>query len=147
MAIHKIHSRQIYDSRGNPTLEVDLVDSLGLHRFAVPSVSFPLSHPCPSSFSPFQGASTGQHEAHELRDGDKSRWGGKGVDTAVSNVNKIIGPALIKEGIDVKDQAKVDEFLIDLDRYVNAPILDWPLFEFIMGCGGHPQGFVSRHVC
>jgi len=63
----------------------------------------------------FQGASTGQHEAHELRDGDKSRWGGKGVDTAVSNVNKIIGPALIKEGVDVKDQGKVDKFLIDLD--------------------------------
>lgn len=63
----------------------------------------------------FQGASTGEHEAHELRDADKSHWGGKGVNTAVSNVNDIIGPALIKEGIDVKDQAKVDKFLIDLD--------------------------------
>lgn len=115
MAIHKIHARQIYDSRGNPTLEVDLVDGLGLHRFAVPSVSILLPPPLPLPLLTFQGASTGQHEAHELRDGDKSRWGGKGVDTAVSNVNKIIGPALIKEGIDIKDQGKVDKFLINLD--------------------------------
>lgn len=58
---------------------------------------------------------TGQHEACELRDGDKSKWGGKGVGKAVENVNTIIGPALIKEGIDVKDQSKVDSFLNGLD--------------------------------
>jgi enolase len=61
----------------------------------------------------------GQHEAVELRDGDKSKWAGKGVTKAVSNVNEIIGPALIKENIDVKDQPKVDEFLIKLDGTAN----------------------------
>ena len=62
---------------------------------------------------------TGQHEAVELRDGDKSKWAGKGVLKAVANVNEIIGPALIKENIDVKDQPKVDEFLIKLDGTAN----------------------------
>lgn len=57
----------------------------------------------------------GQHEACELRDGDKSKWGGKGVTKAVENVNNVIAPALIKEGIDVKDQSKVDQFLNELD--------------------------------
>jgi enolase len=57
----------------------------------------------------------GQHEAVELRDGDKSKWAGKGVTKAVANVNDIIGPALIKENIDVKDQGAVDDFLIKLD--------------------------------
>lgn len=57
----------------------------------------------------------GQHEACELRDGDKSKWGGKGVTKAVDNVNSVIAPALIKEGIDVKDQSKVDAFLNSLD--------------------------------
>ena len=61
----------------------------------------------------------GQHEAVELRDGDKSKWAGKGVLKAVANVNEIIGPALIKENIDVKDQPKVDEFLIKLDGTAN----------------------------
>jgi enolase len=61
----------------------------------------------------------GQHEACELRDGDKSKWGGKGVLQAVKNVNEVIGPALIKENIDVKDQSKVDKFLIDLDGTPN----------------------------
>lgn len=61
----------------------------------------------------------GQHEAVELRDGDKSKWGGKGVTKAVTNVNEIIGPALIKEAIDVKDQVKIDEFLIKLDGTPN----------------------------
>lgn len=61
----------------------------------------------------------GQHEACELRDGDKSKWLGKGVTKAVENVNTIIGPALIKKGIDVKDQSKVDEFLINLDGTPN----------------------------
>ncbi len=94
----------------------------------------------------FQGASTGQHEAHELRDNDKSRWGGKGVDTAVSNVNKIIGPALIKEGIDVKDQAKVDKFLIDLDGYVNGPGSNLVRLVLIMGYGTNPIEFPSREM-
>jgi enolase len=61
----------------------------------------------------------GQHEAVELRDGDKSKWAGKGVLKAVANVNEIIGPALIKENIDVKDQPKIDEFLIKLDGTPN----------------------------
>ena len=61
----------------------------------------------------------GQHEACELRDGDKTKWAGKGVLTAVKNVNEIIGPAFIKEALDVKDQSKVDEFLIKLDGTPN----------------------------
>src|ERR1700709_475378 len=98
MAITKIHARSVYDSRGNPTVEVDVVTDTGLHRAIVPS-----------------GASTGQHEACELRDGDKSHWAGKGVLKAVENVNKTIGPALIKEGLDCKDQTKIDDFLIKMD--------------------------------
>lgn len=61
----------------------------------------------------------GQHEACELRDGDKSKWAGKGVTKAVENVNSVIAPAIIKEDIDVKDQSKVDKFLIDLDGTPN----------------------------
>ncbi|KAJ6788189.1 hypothetical protein PWT90_06052 [Aphanocladium album] len=102
MAITKVHARSVYDSRGNPTVEVDLVTETGLHRAIVPS-----------------GASTGQHEAVELRDGDKAKWAGKGVTQAVANVNTVIGPALIKENLDVKDQSKVDEFLNSLDGTPN----------------------------
>ncbi|OAA64060.1 Enolase [Cordyceps fumosorosea ARSEF 2679] len=102
MAITKVHARSVYDSRGNPTVEVDLVTETGLHRAIVPS-----------------GASTGQHEAVELRDGDKAKWAGKGVSQAVANVNTVIGPALIKENLDVKDQSKVDEFLNSLDGTAN----------------------------
>ncbi|EFW14579.1 enolase [Coccidioides posadasii str. Silveira] len=102
MAITKIHARSVYDSRGNPTVEVDVVTETGLHRAIVPS-----------------GASTGQHEACELRDGDKTHWLGKGVLKAVKNVNEVIGPAVIKENIDVKDQSKVDEFLNKLDGTAN----------------------------
>ncbi|KAI9818144.1 MAG: hypothetical protein M1827_000769 [Pycnora praestabilis] len=102
MAITKIHARSVYDSRGNPTVEVDLVTETGLHRAIVPS-----------------GASTGAHEAHELRDGDKSKWGGKGVSKAVHNVNSVIAPAVIKENVDVKDQSAVDEFLNKLDGSKN----------------------------
>lgn len=61
----------------------------------------------------------GQHEAHELRDGDKSKWAGKGVTQAVKNVNEVIGPAVIRENLDVKDQAAVDDFLIKLDGTKN----------------------------
>lgn len=65
----------------------------------------------------------GQHEACELRDGDKAKWLGKGVLKAVENVNTIIAPALIKEGLDVKDQSKVDEFLNNLDGTPNKTTL------------------------
>jgi len=103
MAIKSIHARSVYDSRGNPTVEVDLVtESTGLHRAIVPS-----------------GASTGQHEAVELRDGDKTKWGGKGVLKAVDNVNSIIGPKLIASGLAVTDQAGIDKFLIELDGTAN----------------------------
>ena len=102
MPITKIHARSIYDSRGNPTVEVDVVTETGLHRAIVPS-----------------GASTGQHEACELRDGDKSKWGGKGVLKAVENVNSTIGPKLMESKIDVTDQSAVDKFLIDLDGTEN----------------------------
>lgn len=98
MSVTKVHARSVYDSRGNPTVEVDLTTEKGLFRAIVPS-----------------GASTGIHEALELRDKDKSKWGGKGVLTAVSNVNDIIAPALIEANIDVVDQKAVDEFLIKLD--------------------------------
>jgi len=102
MPISKIHARSVYDSRGNPTVEVDLITETGLHRAIVPS-----------------GASTGQHEAVELRDGDKTKWGGKGVTKAVANVNDVIAPALIKAGLDIKDQAAVDKFLNELDGTAN----------------------------
>ncbi|KAG7663615.1 uncharacterized protein J8A68_002864 [[Candida] subhashii] len=102
MAITKVFARYVYDSRGNPTVEVDLHTEKGLFRSIVPS-----------------GASTGIHEALELRDGDKSKWLGKGVTKAVANVNEIIAPALIKANLDVVDQAKIDEFLLSLDGTPN----------------------------
>jgi len=99
----KIHARQILDSRGNPTIEVDVLLSDGsFGRAAVPS-----------------GASTGAHEAVELRDGDKSKYLGKGVLKAVENVNKTIAKALIKEKISPNKQAKLDKFLIELDGTEN----------------------------
>ncbi|KAJ5583927.1 hypothetical protein N7450_006591, partial [Penicillium hetheringtonii] len=100
MPIAKVHARSVYDSRGNPTVEVDVVTETGLHRAIVPLRCF-------------------HRYAVELRDGDKAKWGGKGVLKAVKNVNETIGPALIKENIDVKDQAKVDEFLNKLDGTAN----------------------------
>lgn len=102
MAIKKIVARQIFDSRGNPTVEVDAITDKGLYRAAVPS-----------------GASTGVHEAVELRDNDKSRYLGKGVTKAVENVNSVLGPALIKSGIAVTDQKAVDDFLIKTDGTPN----------------------------
>lgn len=99
--IAEIFARQILDSRGNPTIEVDVVtDEGGFGRAAVPS-----------------GASTGIHEAVELRDGDKKVYLGKGVLKAVANVNDIIAPEL--EGYDVADQTGVDEFMIKLDGTEN----------------------------
>jgi enolase len=99
--ISQIAAREILDSRGNPTIEVDVRLAGGaLGRAAVPS-----------------GASTGEHEAWELRDGDKKRYGGKGVTKAVANVNEIIAPAL--EGWDSRDQAKIDNKMIELDGTLN----------------------------
>jgi len=102
MTITEIHARSVYDSRGNPTVEVDVLTETGLHRAIVPS-----------------GASTGQHEAVELRDGDKSKWAGKGVLKAVENVNSVIAPAVVKKNLNVKDQAAVDAFLNSLDGSAN----------------------------
>src|SRR3954471_5291142 len=100
-AISHVHARQILDSRGNPTVEVDLVLEDGsLGRAAVPS-----------------GASTGAHEAVELRDGDKKRYGGKGVQKAVAAVNGEIFDAV--GGMDAEAQAKIDETLIALDGTPN----------------------------
>lgn len=98
MTIKKIHARSIYDSRGNPTVEVELFSGDGLFKAIVPS-----------------GASTGIHEAVELRDDDKLKWLGKGVTKAVDNVNTVISPALIKAGLDVTNQEAVDKFLNSLD--------------------------------
>ena len=99
--ISEIFARQILDSRGNPTVEVDVITDEGvLGRAAVPS-----------------GASTGIHEAVELRDGDKKKYGGKGVLKAVTNVNKIIAPVLL--GNDVADQTGIDEMMIQLDGTPN----------------------------
>ena len=99
--IDRVHGREILDSRGNPTVEVDVVLADGsLGRAAVPS-----------------GASTGAHEAVELRDGDKRRFGGKGVLAAVANVDGEIAQALA--GRDVADQAGIDGLLIDLDATPN----------------------------
>ena len=99
--ISEIFARQILDSRGNPTVEVDVITDEGtLGRAAVPS-----------------GASTGIHEAVELRDGDKKKYGGKGVLKAVQNVNDIITPVLL--GYDVADQTGIDEMMIRLDGTPN----------------------------
>ncbi len=98
-----IGARQILDSRGNPTVEVDVILADGtLGRAAVPS-----------------GASTGAHEAVELRDGDKSVYMGKGVTKAVANVNEKIAPALLKDEIDPFDQVALDNYLIGLDGTEN----------------------------
>ena len=100
-SISRIHAREILDSRGNPTIEVDVcLESGALGRAAIPS-----------------GASTGEHEAWELRDGNKNRFGGKGVKKAVANVNEKIAPAL--KGWDALDQAKIDKKLIELDGTPN----------------------------
>ena len=99
--ISEIFARQILDSRGNPTVEADVITDEGaLGRAAVPS-----------------GASTGIHEAVELRDGDKKKYVGKGVLKAVENVNKTIAPVLL--GYDVADQTGIDEMMIQLDGTAN----------------------------
>jgi len=104
-SIRSVIAREILDSRGNPTIEVDVrVESGALGRAAIPS-----------------GASTGEHEAWELRDGDKSRFGGKGVKKAVANVNGRIAPVL--KGWDARDQRRIDNKLIELDGTHNKKSL------------------------
>jgi enolase len=99
--IIEVHAREILDSRGNPTVEADVVLASGAHgRAAVPS-----------------GASTGEHEAAELRDGDDRRYGGKGVLGAVRNVNEVLGPRL--EGLDAADQIAVDAEMMEADGTAN----------------------------
>ena len=139
MQIVEIHAREILDSRGNPTIEVEVRTVSGAFgRAAVPS-----------------GASTGEHEALELRDGDKSRYSGKGVEKAVENVNNIIAPAIV--GMSVTDQVGIDKTMIALDGtptksklganailgvslaalYASAESADQPLYRYIGGTNGH----------
>ena len=134
-AITEIYAREVLDSRGNPTVEVEVYTESGAFgRGIVPS-----------------GASTGEHEAIELRDGDKSRYGGKGVTKAVDNVNNIIAEALI--GFDVREQMAIDKLMIELDGTPNkaklganailgvsiavaqaaANYLDIPLYQYLGG--------------
>jgi len=99
MPITKVHARSVFDSRGNPTVEVDVITERGVFRAIVPS-----------------GASTGEHEACELRDGGKAFFG-KGVKKAVENVKTIIAPALV--GKDPADQVTIDKIMLDLDGTEN----------------------------
>ena len=99
--ISNIYAREVLDSRGNPTVEVEVFTESGAFgRAIVPS-----------------GASTGEHEAIELRDGDKSRYLGKGVLQAVKNVNEVIAPNLI--GFDVTFQTSIDKIMLELDGTPN----------------------------
>src|SRR5262249_48755844 len=99
--VTELRAREILDSRGNPTIEVDCqLEGGAMGRAAVPS-----------------GASTGEHEAIELRDGDAKRYRGKGVQKAVRNVGEVIAPALL--GADAFDQAGVDGRLLSLDGSAN----------------------------
>ncbi|MGZ6143767.1 MAG: phosphopyruvate hydratase [Myxococcales bacterium] len=100
-----VHAREILDSRGNPTLECEITCASGsVGRAAVPS-----------------GASTGEHEAHELRDGEKGRYGGKGVRTAVENVRSKIAPRIV--GMEASDQEALDRLMIELDGTPNKKAL------------------------
>ena len=104
-AIVDIHARQILDSRGHPTVEVDVtLEDGSMGRAAVPS-----------------GASTGAHEAVEKRDGDASRWGGKGVGQAIAAVNGAIADEIV--GLDAEDQAEIDAAMIELDGSANKSVL------------------------
>src|SRR5918997_4424969 len=138
-AIVDVHARQILDSRGNPTVEVEVtLEDGSMGRAAVPS-----------------GASTGANEAVELRDGDKSRWGGKGVEGAVRSVNGEIADEIV--GLEAEDQAEVDAALIALDGSDNkgrlganavlgvslatakaaAEALSLPLYRYVGGVSAH----------
>jgi len=142
MSIKRIHARSIYDSRGNPTVEVDLYTDKGLFRAGVPS-----------------GASTGIHEALELRDNVKTDHLGKAVNTAVRNVNEIIAPALIAKNFNVTQQNLIDNFMLELDGTKNKAKLganailgvsiavckagaaerDLPLYRHIADLAGHKE--------
>ena len=99
--ITDIYAREVLDSRGNPTVEAEVyTEAGGVGRGIVPS-----------------GASNGEHEAVELRDGDKDRFGGKGVLKAVANVNKIIAKEIV--GMEVTDQIAIDKAMIKLDGTPN----------------------------
>ena len=102
--ILKVKAREVLDSRGNPTVEVDVVTEHGIFRAMTPS-----------------GASAGQHEALELRDGDKFRYMGKGTLKAVKNVNDIIAPKLI--GLDPVAQETIDNVMLKLDGTDNKDTL------------------------
>ncbi|CAG2214995.1 ENO [Mytilus edulis] len=108
MPVTAVKARQIFDSRGNPTVEVDLNTEKGQFRAAVPS-----------------GASTGIYEALELRDKDPKAYHGKGVSKAVSNINDIIAPKLLASGLDESDQTAVDQFLLSLDGTENKGIINF----------------------
>ena len=139
LKIQKVHAREILDSRGNPTVEVEVTLENGvMGRASVPS-----------------GASTGENEALELRDGDKARYGGKGVMKAVENVNTIIAPAV--EGMNVLEQRAIDYKMLELDgtktksnlganailgvslavAQTAARALDMPLYRYIGGTNAH----------
>uniref|UniRef100_A0A672FY41 Beta-enolase n=1 Tax=Salarias fasciatus TaxID=181472 RepID=A0A672FY41_SALFA len=122
MSITKIHAREILDSRGNPTVEVDLWTAKGLFRAAVPS-----------------GASTGVHEALELRDGDKSRYLGKGTLKAVDHVNKDIAPKLIEKNLSVVEQEKIDKFMLELDGTENKSL---ELLKSAIEKAGYPDKII-----
>ncbi|MBI5974088.1 surface-displayed alpha-enolase [Staphylococcus canis] len=135
--ITDVYAREVLDSRGNPTVEVEvLTESGAFGRALVPS-----------------GASTGEHEAVELRDGDKSRYLGKGVEKAVENVNEVIAPELIEGEFSVLEQVSIDKMMIQLDGTKNkgklganailgvsiavaraaADLLDQPLYKYLGG--------------
>ena len=121
MIIQNIHAREILDSRGNPTVEVEVTLESGIMgRASVPS-----------------GASTGENEALELRDGDQSRYLGKGVQKAVDNVNQVIAPAII--GMSTLEQRKIDAKMIALDgtslavAHAAAAYLKMPLYRYLGG--------------
>ena len=139
LKIQKVHAREILDSRGNPTVEVEVTLENGvMGRASLPS-----------------GASTGENEALELRDGDKARYGGKGVMKAVENVNTIIAPAV--EGMNVLEQRAIDYKMLELDgtktksnlganailgvslavAQTAARALDMPLYRYIGGTNAH----------
>uniref|UniRef100_A0A8C8BGX6 phosphopyruvate hydratase n=1 Tax=Otus sunia TaxID=257818 RepID=A0A8C8BGX6_9STRI len=105
MAVERIHAREILDSRGNPTVEVDLYTQKGMFRAAVPS-----------------GASTGIYEALELRDNDKSRFLGKGVLQAVDHINSTVAPALVGSELSVVDQEKIDNLMLEMDGTENKSL-------------------------
>ena len=136
MIIENVHAREILDSRGNPTVEVEVSLKSGVvGRASVPS-----------------GASTGENEALELRDGDKNRYGGKGVLKAVENVNQVIAPALV--GFSALEQRAIDYKMLELDgtktksnlganailgvslavAHAAAEYLHIPLYRYIGGC-------------